>query len=62
MDDVQASSALSGAKGGIGLSNVNRRLRSTFGDDYGLEIHSTPARGTTVVMVVPKFRVGVRAA
>jgi two-component system LytT family sensor kinase len=62
MDDAQASSALSGAKGGIGLSNVNRRLRSTFGDDYGLEIHSTPARGTTVVMVVPKFRVGVRAA
>jgi two-component system LytT family sensor kinase len=62
MDGAQASSALSGARGGIGLSNVNRRLRSTFGEDYGLEIHSTPARGTTVVMVVPKFRVGVRAA
>ena len=62
MDGVQASSALSGAKGGIGLSNVNRRLRSTFGEDYGLEIQSAPARGTTVKMVVPKFRVGVRAA
>jgi two-component system LytT family sensor kinase len=62
MDGEEASSALSGARGGIGLSNVNRRLRSTFGEDYGLEIQSAPARGTTVVMVVPKFRVGVRAA
>jgi len=61
MDGDEAASAL-GARGGIGLSNVNRRLRSTFGEDYGLEIQSTPARGTTVVMVVPKFRVGVRAA
>jgi two-component system, LytTR family, sensor kinase len=62
MDGDEAASALSGARGGIGLSNVNRRLRSTFGEDYGLEIQSTPSRGTTVVMVVPKFRVGVRAA
>jgi two-component system, LytTR family, sensor kinase len=62
MDGDEAASALSGARGGIGLSNVNRRLRSTFGEDYGLEIQSTLARGTTVVMVVPKFRVGVRAA
>jgi two-component system LytT family sensor kinase len=62
MDTDEAASALSGARGGIGLSNVNRRLRSTFGEDYGLEIQSVPARGTTVVMVVPKFRVGVRAA
>ena len=62
MDAEEAASALSGARGGIGLSNVNRRLRSTFGEDYGLEIGSQPARGTTVTMVVPKFRVGVRAA
>jgi two-component system, LytTR family, sensor kinase len=62
MNGEEVSSALSGARGGIGLSNVNRRLRSTFGEDYGLEIQSAPARGTTVVMVVPKFRVGVRAA
>ena len=62
MHPEQAASALSGAHGGIGLSNVNRRLRSTFGESYGLEIESEPARGTTVAMVVPKFRVGVRAA
>jgi two-component system LytT family sensor kinase len=62
MSDEQAVAALSGARGGIGLSNVDRRLRATFGDDYGLEVETEPARGTTVVMVVPKFRVGVRAA
>jgi two-component system LytT family sensor kinase len=62
MDAEQVGLALSGAQGGIGLSNVDRRLRNTFGDDCGLEIESQPARGTTVVMVVPKFRVGVRAA
>jgi two-component system LytT family sensor kinase len=49
-------------RGGMGLCNVDRRLRSTFGEDYGLEIETEPTRGTTVVMVVPKFRVGVRAA
>jgi two-component system LytT family sensor kinase len=62
MSDAQAAAALSGERGGIGLSNVDRRLRATFGDDYGLEVETEPARGTTVVMVVPKFRVGVRAA
>ena len=62
MSAEQATSALSGAGGGIGLSNVDRRLRSTFGEEYGLEIRAVPAQGTTVVMVVPKFRVGVRAA
>ena len=62
MSQEQVAAALSGARGGIGLSNVDRRLRATFGDDYGLEIEAEPARGTTVVMAVPKFRVGVRAA
>lgn len=59
-DEMEA--ALSGVHGGIGLSNVDRRLRSTFGEECALELHSQPARGTTVVMVVPKFHVGVRAA
>ena len=28
---------------GIGLANVDRRLRTTFGEEYGLEIESQPA-------------------
>jgi two-component system LytT family sensor kinase len=62
MDSEQVAAALSGTTGGIGLHNVDQRLRATFGDDYGLEIESQPGRGTTVVMTVPKFRAGVRAA
>jgi two-component system LytT family sensor kinase len=54
--------ALEGHAGGVGLANVNGRLKSTFGPAYGLEIESDPARGTTVTMTVPKFRPGVRAA
>jgi two-component system LytT family sensor kinase len=46
---------LAGAGGGIGLSNVDARLRATFGDRYGLQIESEPGHGTTVVMRVPNF-------
>jgi len=48
--------------GGIGLSNVDGRMRAAFGPDYGLRIESRPGAGTSVVMTVPKFRAGVRAS
>ena len=49
--------------GGIGVANVNSRLQTTFGPAYALHIER-PAKGTgtEVVMRVPKFRAGVRAA
>jgi two-component system LytT family sensor kinase len=53
---------LAGNGGGVGLMNVQARLRATFGEDYGLEIDSALGRGTTVTMTLPKFRAGVRAA
>jgi two-component system LytT family sensor kinase len=62
MDEAQVAAALSGDSGGIGVSNVDRRLRATFGEEYALQIDSAPGRGTTVVVTVPKFRAGVRAA
>ena len=62
MDEAQAQAALSGSSEGIGLSNVHHRLRGAFGEGYGLELESTPGAGTTVVMTIPKFRAGVRAA
>jgi two-component system, LytTR family, sensor kinase len=62
MDEAQAQAALAGSSEGIGLSNVHGRLRGAFGDGYGLELESTPGSGTTVVMTIPKFRAGVRAA
>jgi two-component system LytT family sensor kinase len=62
MSAERAKAALSGYAGGIGLANVHSRLQATFGPEYGLEIESDPARGTTVRMTFPKFRPGVRAA
>jgi two-component system LytT family sensor kinase len=62
IDPERARAALAGRGPGIGLGNVHGRLQSTFGEGYGLEIDETVARGTTVVMTLPKFRAGVRAA
>jgi two-component system LytT family sensor kinase len=46
---------LAGAGGGIGLSNVDARLRATFGERYALRIESTVGQGTSVVMTVPNL-------
>jgi two-component system LytT family sensor kinase len=46
----------------VGLSNVDERLRSVFGDEYGLVVETAPGAGTKVSMRVPKFHPGVRAA
>ena len=62
IDPERAGDALAGRGPGIGLGNVHGRLRSTFGEGYGLELESEEGRGTTVVMTLPKFRAGVRAA
>lgn len=43
----------------VGLGNVDARLRTTFGDDYGLLVETAPGAGTKVVMRVPKFAPGV---
>ncbi|MGZ0039328.1 sensor histidine kinase [Paenibacillus ottowii] len=43
----------SGQAGGIGLQNLNLRLRHMFGEEYGLRISSAPGAGTTVTVNVP---------
>jgi two-component system LytT family sensor kinase len=57
-----AAQLLAGVGGGIGLANVQARLQTSFGSDYGLEIEPRDSGGTTVTMTLPKFRAGVRAA
>jgi len=47
---------LAGAGGGIGVSNVDARLRATFGEQYALRIESDVGQGTTAVMTVPNLR------
>ena len=43
----------------IGLGNVDERLRSAFGDEYGLVIETAVGAGTKAVVRVPKFAPGV---
>jgi sensor histidine kinase YesM len=50
------------AQTGIGLSNVQARLRATFGPDYGLRIESQLGRGTTVTISLTRLPAEVRAA
>ncbi|WP_406039667.1 histidine kinase [Micromonospora sp. NBC_00898] len=46
----------------VGLSNVDERLRSAFGDRFGLVVETGLGSGTKVSMRVPKFHPGVRAS
>jgi len=45
----------------VGLSNVDERLRSVFGDQYGLVVETGIGAGTRVSMRVPKFHPNVHA-
>jgi sensor histidine kinase YesM len=40
---------------GIGISNVHKRLKYYFGDEYGLEINSELGQGTEVKIKLPKI-------
>ncbi|MFI8301772.1 sensor histidine kinase [Streptomyces nigra] len=40
---------------GIGLRNVDERLRHVYGDAYGLVVETAPGAGTKVRVRVPKF-------
>ena len=46
---------------GIGIGNVDERLRRSFGPDYGLVVETGVDAGTRVTVRVPKYAEGVRA-
>ena len=43
----------------VGLANVDERLRTAFGDEYGLVVETAPDAGTKVTIRVPKFAPGI---
>ncbi|MFG2869298.1 sensor histidine kinase [Streptomyces sp. NPDC048338] len=44
---------------GIGLSNVDERLRQVYGPEYGLVIETGVGAGMKVTVRIPKYRAGV---
>lgn len=64
MDSGQAARVLEYDPGRktIGLSNVNGRLRTLYGEDFGLKIDSAPGQGTRVTVIIPVERVDRDAA
>jgi two-component system LytT family sensor kinase len=60
-DPERVRRALAGdpATDSVGLGNVDERLRTVYGDDYGLLVETAPGSGTRVVVRVPKFMPGV---
>jgi two-component system, LytTR family, sensor kinase len=46
--------------GGIGLQNVNERLRVIYGANYQLQLDSVPGEGTCVRIVIPELVVPAR--
>jgi two-component system LytT family sensor kinase len=47
--------------GGIGLSNVNERLRTIYGAHYHLTLKSVPGEGTCARIEIPQLIVAERA-
>ncbi len=58
LHDDLADAHQSGAH--VGLGNVDDRMRSTFGDDFGLVVDTAPGEGMKITLRVPKFRAGIR--
>jgi two-component system LytT family sensor kinase len=59
IEPERVPSVLAGTGGGIGISNVDGRLRATFGERYALRIESGRDQGTTTVMTVPNLHADI---
>ncbi|TCO48884.1 sensor histidine kinase [Actinocrispum wychmicini] len=61
MDPAAAARILAGhgAADSVGLTNVDRRLRSVYGSWFGLVVETAVGAGTRVVVRVPMFQPGV---
>ncbi|WP_335937386.1 histidine kinase [Streptomyces sp. PTD5-9] len=51
-----------GRSTGIGLLNVDERLRQVYGDDYGLVIETGVGAGMKITVRLPKYRAGVHGS
>ncbi|MFI9570297.1 sensor histidine kinase [Microbispora rosea] len=56
MDPEHLRAALAEESSGIGLSNVDLRMRHLYGQDYGLMVETAPGKGTRIRLRIPKAR------
>jgi len=61
MEPARAAGILAGNGDGtgLGLANVDRRLRTVYGAWYGLTVETAVGAGTRVILRVPRFQPGV---
>ncbi|WP_435600829.1 histidine kinase [Streptomyces sp. C10-9-1] len=65
MDPAVLRSLLAGertASAGIGLLNVDDRLRQVYGDAYGLVVETAVGAGMKITVRIPKYRAGVHSS
>lgn len=58
MDQSEADQLLSQNGSGIGVKNVNTRIKLRFGEQYGLSINSAVGKGCDVLIRLPQIRKG----
>ncbi|MFZ3469029.1 histidine kinase [Streptomyces sp. 4.24] len=51
-----------GSASGIGLTNVDERLRQVYGDGHGLVIETGVGAGMKITVRIPKYRAGVHSS
>ncbi len=53
-DDLKKGKTIKSNKyGGVGIRNINERIRLYYGEDYGINIFNYPGNGLKVEMVIP---------
>lgn len=53
LKDILDQESKSAHSGGVGLKNVNERIKLCYGNEYGIEIESELDVGTTVIIRIP---------
>lgn len=53
VDGLKESGSSDSSRSGIGLVNVNKRIKARYGQKYGLSIESAPQQGTMVTVLLP---------
>ena len=57
LDNILGNRTESAEGSGFGISNINKRLKIYYGEEYGLTYRSEYGKGTTVVILFPAIKI-----